>query len=574
MTLSCTSLLPFSTIFASIAAASPKGCCDRKVVGGVSYTFKEEGKTDMFSCLSDCIYARDDLPESKFCFARGYLEVICSSFSNDTQESVGENGVEKSRAQTDWAYCTSSKPCDEGRGDCDYDRDCKMGLICGENNCKDFDSQAHPYADCCVPGDYYYNIAHMTNTPKAVRWALDGGANGVEIDLQFEPSGAPTEFKHSRGLEPCDCTCTTVTDSVCGQYPAGSRCTSSSSMTEMVTVLADSSLAMVIIDSKLGRVDDETKYTKASQEVVRQFVIPLFEAGYGGKMMVGAAYIKELSYLKGALAEIRANKRSKKYEDRILFTIDGEGGDIGGTLDALHKLNTQQIAYGTGISACGIFSSKSTTYSLTKYFKNQQRFSLPYIWTVDKESSIAEALGIFRGVISNYPRRVKNILASKGRILATPLSSLPKATNKEAIGECDCDYVAGGCKLTKAPGKGVACKCQYKGGWTCGGEITTCTSTSDEHCKNPTPNYLTCKQGRGDCGGYTCDCDYKWRWPSGGCRISATPDAGYACKCKYVGGWTCQGESVDCRNALDTSCTQPGKDKKTCKYGGGDCKGY
>lgn len=51
----------------------------------------------------------------------------------------------------DWEHCTSSHPCDEGRGDCDRDTDCKPGLTCGrQDNCRFYFSQAHGYADCCI----------------------------------------------------------------------------------------------------------------------------------------------------------------------------------------------------------------------------------------------------------------------------------------------------------------------------------------------------------------------------------------------------------------------------------------
>merc|ERR1719347_2195256 len=51
----------------------------------------------------------------------------------------------------DWAYCTSSDRCGEGEGDCDTDRDCRAGLICGDNNCRDIHGyQATKEADCCV----------------------------------------------------------------------------------------------------------------------------------------------------------------------------------------------------------------------------------------------------------------------------------------------------------------------------------------------------------------------------------------------------------------------------------------
>ena len=40
---------------------------------------------------------------------------------------------------------------DEDReGDCDEDSHCGQGLMCGNNNCKQFGDVFHPKDDCCV----------------------------------------------------------------------------------------------------------------------------------------------------------------------------------------------------------------------------------------------------------------------------------------------------------------------------------------------------------------------------------------------------------------------------------------
>ena len=31
--------------------------------------------------------------------------------------------------------CTPNKPCKDGEGDCDKEKDCAAGLVCGNNNC-------------------------------------------------------------------------------------------------------------------------------------------------------------------------------------------------------------------------------------------------------------------------------------------------------------------------------------------------------------------------------------------------------------------------------------------------------
>ncbi|GLC44931.1 hypothetical protein PLESTM_001666100 [Pleodorina starrii] len=67
---------------------------------------------------------------------------------------------------------------------------------------------------------------------------------------------------------------------------------------------------------------------------------------------------------------------------------------------------------------------------------------------------------------------------------------------------CDCDYHPGGCRVSRLPAAGAACKCTYKGAWTCGGAPTLCADPKSEACQRPKLNDVaTCVQGGGDCGG-------------------------------------------------------------------------
>ena len=50
---------------------------------------------------------------------------------------------------SDWSFCSSQNPCSEGQGDCDSDDECN-GLQCGQDNCVNFNPNAHSIADCCV----------------------------------------------------------------------------------------------------------------------------------------------------------------------------------------------------------------------------------------------------------------------------------------------------------------------------------------------------------------------------------------------------------------------------------------
>merc|ERR1712109_72015 len=57
---------------------APTSCCETKTVGGVSYTFVREDSAALgYSCLSPCVYERDDQPGTAFCFAQGDQQVVC-----------------------------------------------------------------------------------------------------------------------------------------------------------------------------------------------------------------------------------------------------------------------------------------------------------------------------------------------------------------------------------------------------------------------------------------------------------------------------------------------------------------
>merc|ERR1711878_112961 len=65
----------------------PPNCCETKTVGGVSYTFVREDTTAIsYSCLSPCVYERDDQPGTGFCFAQGDQQVVCG----DSTQGGGE----------------------------------------------------------------------------------------------------------------------------------------------------------------------------------------------------------------------------------------------------------------------------------------------------------------------------------------------------------------------------------------------------------------------------------------------------------------------------------------------------
>jgi len=79
----------------AVAQPAPPACCATKTVGGVSYTFVREDSAAMsYSCLSSCVYERDDQPGTAFCFAQGDQQVVCG---DSTQVGSCQCGVKKSR---------------------------------------------------------------------------------------------------------------------------------------------------------------------------------------------------------------------------------------------------------------------------------------------------------------------------------------------------------------------------------------------------------------------------------------------------------------------------------------------
>ncbi|KZS16633.1 Uncharacterized protein APZ42_017240 [Daphnia magna] len=49
---------------------------------------------------------------------------------------------------------------------------------------------------------------------------------------------------------------------------------------------------------------------------------------------------------------------------------------------------------------------------------------------------------------------------------------------------------------------GMACKCVYRGFWTCEGRTIGCSDQNHHLCRNPNTSKEACHFGNGDCGGY------------------------------------------------------------------------
>jgi len=82
----------------------------------------------------------------------------------------------------DWSCCTSASPCAAGEGDCDSNADCQAGLVCGINNCQATNANADPNADCCMTntcdGDGYdWNCCSAANPCSSGQGDCDSDAD-------------------------------------------------------------------------------------------------------------------------------------------------------------------------------------------------------------------------------------------------------------------------------------------------------------------------------------------------------------------------------------------------------------
>ena len=298
-------------------------------------------------------------------------------------------------------------------------------------------------AICFTAGEEYYNIAHMTNTPHAVDWAIDQGANALELDLHFAKSGNMVRlarFKHGGG---CDCTCicpwpfwSSCSDPafVCTalRHDSSSPCDAGAPVQELLShVAGKSEIALVYIDSKVDTNWNSNLQQQAGRKVVLAVTNWLFEQGYHGNVIIGAFKDQRRPYLESAVHEASISQHRRK----IFFSLELAASPIFGayntfpeSYDIMRYLNTNNIIFGTGASSCLGRDHSLTTLELARDNKNSGRISMAYTWTDDHLNTIRRDLRYVQGIITNYPSRVRDELRRAGKQLATQSSTIPAAT--------------------------------------------------------------------------------------------------------------------------------------------------
>lgn len=256
----------------------------------------------------------------------------------------------------------------------------------------------------------YYVIAHMTNTPNTVDFAVKKGANAVEMDLSFKKNGNLSRFYHGPA---CDCyPVVTTAKGVCGPlYRDGTRqghrgpgraCKAKSTPSHLLShVATKQSIALVIIDSKI---ESGLRLANAGRQVILNLEHHLFGRGYKGQVIVGIAKAKHIAYLRAAVKQARRSR----YRQRIFFGIDQETS-VSSTINKLRQLGTKNIVFGTGISAV----SPGKYYDeIVRAAQQEQdrRTGFTYIWTLDKASSMKKYINLgARGIMTNNPARASRV---------------------------------------------------------------------------------------------------------------------------------------------------------------------
>ncbi|HKF48146.1 MAG TPA: hypothetical protein VKB38_12365 [Terracidiphilus sp.] len=254
-----------------------------------------------------------------------------------------------------------------------------------------------------IPTQPTFNVAHMVNTPGALLWGLDQGANAVEMDLRFHSDGTPFYFLHG-GI--CDCICAQFEGAshVCRHLHAG--CESSTPLNSQLNLIASKSsqVAMVVLDSKV----DTDRLTEGAQraggvKIVQALEQQLFARGYKGFVVIAVPKWTYAAYLKAAAAQANTSQ----YMAQMYFSVDMDNGDVDGaraTLNHLWKdVGSPNVIYGSGTTACAATTYYAETM-LAVWYQNMRRIRMVNIWTLDKKDSMQRYLWLgARGVLTNKP---------------------------------------------------------------------------------------------------------------------------------------------------------------------------
>ncbi|CAL4165851.1 unnamed protein product, partial [Meganyctiphanes norvegica] len=347
------------------------------------------------------------------------------------------------------------------------------------------------------PNDGFYIIAHMTNNERAADWAINAGANAIEMDLYFNPTtGSPTQFSHNFI---CDCTFIFNTaGTVCQELKS---CDDGSSYDKQMNFLLNyPTLALIYIDSKVSDLSIQAQKLAGHQIIMA--VEKMFQRGYKGKMVISSA--REREYLIAAAEQSKVSK----YKSQIFFMLDMDNSGTVATLEFLQKLDSLNIIYSIGCASFNLISTYYNQVKLAAINKAHGSVSNVFTWTVDIESRFDEYyISGARGIITNKVEDMVAWAKNKDLHLATPgdLSLQPTYNSKiiATIGTCSCLYTVSGCRISNPAPEYSACKCKLLWLTTiCIGDVFPCKNQQSPFCHKPDTTIGSCRLGSGNCDGY------------------------------------------------------------------------
>uniref|UniRef100_UPI00403B3921 Dermonecrotic toxin StSicTox-betaIB1i n=1 Tax=Sicarius terrosus TaxID=571544 RepID=UPI00403B3921 len=254
-----------------------------------------------------------------------------------------------------------------------------------------------------------WNIAHMVNDLDLVDEYLDDGANSLELDVEFSKSG--TALRTYNGV-PCDCFRSCTRSEKFSKYLDYIR-----QLTTPGNSKFRSRLILLVLDLKLNPLSSSAAYN-AGADVARNLLDNYWQRGDSkarAYIVLSLETIAGAEFITGFKDTMKKEGFDEKYYDKIGWDFSGNE-DLGKIRDVLESHGIREhIWQGDGITNClprddnRLKQAISRRYSPTYVYADKV-----YTWSIDKESSIENALRLgVDGVMTNYPARVISVLGER-----------------------------------------------------------------------------------------------------------------------------------------------------------------
>lgn len=346
------------------------------------------------------------------------------------------------------------------------------------------------------------NHVHTLNNENILDYALEAGANALEMDLNFDDRGYPSTFYHDNI---CDCLCTSPES--CQFKVCNNARPAKAVLSHFMSHKKMGQVAMLYLDSKMGEMS-ETAMKQTGAHMVKFIEEELLSKGYKGIVLIGGA---EDEYLQ-SLAD---SAKKSTFENQIFVAFDWHK-DFKKGLKFIAGLDYPNKMISTGIMRCIKWAvGYEDEAVLGRINKARGVVSDIIIWTLDKEREFDNYYSYgARGIISNNIKRLVSWAKKRGHQLYTTQDTVCGATAGEEnlvtkVGDCGCEKHGSGCRIDEeiAPVSGSACRCARQripwfGFIACRGDVVGCEDVTAHKCRNPDGGVLSCELGGGDCGGY------------------------------------------------------------------------